>query len=343
MSIQKDKNNTFKVMYTKKDIFGNTKRTTKRGFKTKKEAKEWEAKQIALQDLTTDIKMIDVFNKFLEHKKNYIKISTLDSYKKAIKNLNDFNNVSVKDLNVSKVMSIIENENINAKTKNAKLKYLKIVLRYCSDILEIPINEKIFKIKSLTTTKKEKNIITLNEYDRLKQNIPKKGYEGTTLILDLMFFGGLRIGEVLALQVKDFDFNDGSVRIKKTMYTNARIILDTPKTKSSNRTLTLPKNLIDDIKNYIYKNNLNNNDLIFVTWSTNIISLFKKALKKAKLKDMRLHDLRHSHASMLINSGVPIAAVSKRLGHSNAAITLSIYTHSSTDSEKFLNDFIKKL
>ena len=57
------------------------------------------------------------------------------------------------------------------------------------------------------------------------------------------------------------------------------------------------------------------------------------ALDKAKLRRIRFHDLRHTHATLLLQAGVPVAAVSARLGHANAAITLGIYSHSTSDAE----------
>lgn len=64
--------------------------------------------------------------------------------------------------------------------------------------------------------------------------------------------------------------------------------------------------------------------------------VFRPALKAAKLKQIRFHDLRHSHASMLLNAGASIKAVSHRLGHSSVELTLRTYTHCLPDADDTL-------
>ena len=75
---------------------------------------------------------------------------------------------------------------------------------------------------------------------------------------------------------------------------------------------------------------------------TSIERIKNKAISQAKVKKIRIHDFRHSHASNLIGEGMDIVAVSKRLGHSNVSITLQVYTHLIQKNNDKLIDFIEK-
>ena len=125
--------------------------------------------------------------------------------------------------------------------------------------------------------------------------------------------------------IADFDFERNIIRINKNRPTMTRK-LTTPKTETSNREIEMPPSIMERVKDYV-------NCLDEVTsplFNLNV-SVLRQALlrgaRKAGLKPIRLHDLRHSHASYLIAHGVPITAISRRLGHKTPTMTLNIYSH----------------
>ncbi|REJ79052.1 MAG: site-specific integrase [Acidobacteria bacterium] len=113
------------------------------------------------------------------------------------------------------------------------------------------------------------------------------------------------------------------------------------KTNSSRRTLPLPHSLIADLRKHradqleerLRSENWEDNDLVFPTsigtplTHTSVTKVFKRVLKRAGLSGLRLYDLRHTHATLLLKAGVHAKIISERLGHSSIALTLDVYSH----------------
>lgn len=146
----------------------------------------------------------------------------------------------------------------------------------------------------------------------------------------LIFYSGIRAGELLAMNVNDYDPNSKTISISKTLHRAKSInYITSPKTKKSNRILAIPTiaaKLLNEYINTLY--DPHPGDRLF--YSLNVRNLYyylHTSAKKAGVKQIRVHDLRHSHASLLINNGVNIKAISERLGHDNIQTTLNIYAH----------------
>ena len=169
---------------------------------------------------------------------------------------------------------------------------------------------------------------------------------------------GLRISEVLGLTWDNIDFIENTITINKiTVRDNNTVILKSPKTESSERTISAPKEIInllrehkrnqleDKLKGKI-KNNLN---LLFFDKNENPIAQdvlskkFNRFLKDNDLDHIRFHDLRHSHVTLLINSKVPIKVISERVGHSNVNTTLNIYAHTLKEMDSEASDKISEV
>jgi len=156
---------------------------------------------------------------------------------------------------------------------------------------------------------------------------------------------GLRPEEYLALQWKDVDLEKKTASVRRAVIRlpKSKWYFSEPKTKSSRRTLPLPVTLIKELRTHRRKQNeerlklgaaWQNHDLVFPsevgTPSThsNITQVYKRVLKNAELRtSLRLYDLRHSHATLLLKAGVHAKVVSERLGHSPIALTLDVYSH----------------
>jgi len=156
---------------------------------------------------------------------------------------------------------------------------------------------------------------------------------------------GLRPEEYLALQWKDIDFDKQTASVRRAVIRlpKSKWYFSEPKTKSSRRTLPLPVTLVKELRAHRRKQNeerlklgaaWQNHDLVFPsevgTPSThsNITQVYKRVLKNAELRtSLRLYDLRHSHATLLLKAGVHAKVVSERLGHSTIALTLDVYSH----------------
>jgi integrase len=148
-----------------------------------------------------------------------------------------------------------------------------------------------------------------------------------------LIYGGFREGEVLGIHYDDCDMVNRLINVRHAVITlKGGISITEPKTKTSRRAVTLPKVVYEELKKHL--EHLDRNQGLIFTTSTgspisprNFIRHFKTALKAAGLPEIRVHDLRHSHASLLLASGVNPKMVQERLGHASIALTLSTYSH----------------
>ena len=157
-----------------------------------------------------------------------------------------------------------------------------------------------------------------------------------------LFLTGCRKGEALALSWHDIDLAAGRVKINKSVTiktTAGKYAITNPKNESSKRTISLPIYLVALLNEYKKQHG----DQAFVFGGDNplpeenIRRHLRNDAQAAGLPLIRIHDLRHCHASMLISSGVPITAVSKRLGHATVKQTLETYSHMMPSDEYVLS------
>lgn len=150
-----------------------------------------------------------------------------------------------------------------------------------------------------------------------------------SLIFSLLYYSGMRIGELLALEKTDFDPGSGTVSITKTLrrYKKEDIITP-PKTPKGKREVRLPDFLSEALKKYIaVRSDTGNGDRIFLRSRHSIDRAMRKHCRLSGVKKIRIHDLRHSNASLLIEMGVSPILIAERLGHENVETTLNTYSH----------------
>ena len=151
----------------------------------------------------------------------------------------------------------------------------------------------------------------------------------------------MRVGELLSLDVADFNFEKNKINITKNKVRYSAEIT-TPKTAYSVRTIDMPPSLMQNVRLYIESLDDIDSPLFQISYSTLSYEMHRYA-KKAKLKEIRIHDLRHSHASLLIHSGVPITTISKRLGHKSPKITLDVYSHMYEESGEQVANMLQNI
>lgn len=163
------------------------------------------------------------------------------------------------------------------------------------------------------------------------------------VIFNLFFYSGIRKGELLALTLDDFDFKNNTVSINKTyIRIGQKDIISTPKTPKSKRIIPIPSFIATEVIKYsesLY--DYKSNQRLFTITKYHLMRQMNKAIKLANVKKIKIHELRHSHVSMLINMGdIPILVISERLGHENPQTTLKIYGHLYPNRQK---EIINKL
>ena len=145
---------------------------------------------------------------------------------------------------------------------------------------------------------------------------------------EMLYWTGIREGELLALTPANFNFEKESVTINKSFqHLNGRDIITSPKTEKSNRTIKLPNFLCEEIQDYLktlYDVGLD--DRMFPVTKSYLYREMERGSKQASIKRIRIHDIRHSHVSLLIDMGFSATAIADRVGHESIDITYN-YAH----------------
>ncbi|SNG22311.1 tyrosine-type recombinase/integrase [Streptococcus pneumoniae] len=194
--------------------------------------------------------------------------------------------------------------------------------------------------------KKRNNFLTMQEIKALVDVLNRREYHqkyaDMVLVLTLT---GMRYGELTALQLKNIDFENNKIEITGN-FDSVNKIKTLPKTTNSIRTIKVSESVIEAIQRQIVRLSerfqpLSSDDYIFCFEKWNqpttiacFIQILKKYEKQAKIKKtLSSHIFRHSHISFLAESGLPIKSIMDRVGHSNAKMTLEIYSHTTEDME----------
>ena len=145
---------------------------------------------------------------------------------------------------------------------------------------------------------------------------------------EMLYWCGIREGELLALTAADFDFEKETVRINKSYQRlHGEDVITTPKTKKSNRIIKMPKFLCEEMQEYLQMlYGLKKKDRIFTVTKSYLHHEMDRGAKAAGVKRIRIHDLRHSHISLLIDMGFSAVAIADRVGHESIDITYQ-YAH----------------
>jgi integrase len=191
---------------------------------------------------------------------------------------------------------------------------------------------------------REKRPLSADEVKRFRAAARGSHFE---LVWDVLIASGMRPGEALGLRWADVDLETGEVRVRQAVTEDAEgaPLVAAPKTEKSRRTLPLPDSIMaglrrhraEQAKRAMRKGPAYDRDaaLVFATWDgspvchRNLRRAYLRVCERAGIEGARgPYDLRHTAATLLIEAGVPIKAVSERLGHANASITLNVYVHS---------------
>ena len=160
----------------------------------------------------------------------------------------------------------------------------------------------------------------------------------------ILYWCGIREGELLALRPMDFDFERGLLKVR---HSYSRIkgedVMGTPKTRKSIRDVLMPDFLRDEMEDYLSTlHDLNPGDRIFKMTKYKLTAEMKRGCTASGVKRIRIHDLRHSHVSLLINLGFSANAIADRMGHESAEITEN-YSHLFPSTQQSLVDALNEV
>lgn len=339
MPVYKDKERgTWYVSHQVKDpITGKSKTTKKRGFPTKREAVKAEKEMLfsSSSSSVTVRELLTLWEDYLDcSKETRMRHKEHFSYRFA-----DYLDMPVEKLTkpvLSRLRAdLAKDDKYSTQTKNLAISYMRGLLHFGHAIYDLPDNSIVLTRLKETDEEamQEFEVWTAEEFNQFISCIDHPVYNA---FFRFLYWTGCRRGEAIALQKKDV--SDHEVIIKYSQRTQREGLK--PTKKRNVRTIKLDDTLWNQIQPLLKTEG----DYVFggeVGLAPNPITYwFKKGIKDSGVKEIRVHDLRHSHATWLINNGVNIVAVSKRLGHKDISTTLNTYTHllESTD-----NDMINKI
>ena len=328
---------TWYVSVRYEDWTGKKTRKVKRGFATKREALEWERKFLLKENASLDMTFDSFLELYKEDLKDRLKLSTWIMKTSVIdqKILPYFKNKRMCDIKTSDVIAwqkeimAYRDEDGNAYTPT----YLKTIHNQLSAIFNHAV--RYYELASNPAAKagnmgkektKEMLVWTKEEYLKFADEMMDKPQ--AFCAFEILYWCGLRVGELLALTPADFDFGNATVRINKSYQRLERedVVTD-PKTLCSIRTITMPDFLNDEVKEYIgMLYGIGENDRIFDFTKSFLHHEMKRGAEAAGVKKLTLHQLRHSHVSLLISMGFTAVAIAKRVGHESIDITYR-YAH----------------
>ena len=332
---KKSEKNWEYCVYIGQDENGKKKYKRKCGFKTKKACIE-EAAILANPKTKNNKKTFrEICYIFLEDCKiRGLRNTTIITYNTQIKFILKNFKLSDKDIRKIKVNDIHEfiNSRINLYHgifKRRIIEFLKYIFSYAQK--NKFINNNIFdEIKLPPINRTNRNIwseVEIQEYLPILRNF--KYFDIVLLTLET----GMRRGEVIGLTWDCVDFNKGIITVNKSYTIHSGFIgMHTPKTNSGTREIVLLNESFKILKKryknrtskYVFPSDKNNNIPVNPMCVSNY---FRNFLNKHNIKPIRFHDLRHTHATLLLNKNINYKILSKRLGHSNISFTLQTYTH----------------
>lgn len=371
-SIQKYKNKKGKQLYKFKIYLGTDPitnkqiTTTRRGFTSIKSAKS-AARKLQTEfeeqgwgsDNTSDIKTFQqLFEVWFENYQLSVKKSTAtDSwqiYERYIKP--KFGSSNIQRINVLFCQKCVNYWYKNYREARHIKNTVSQILRYGISLEIIDENPmaKVTLPRPLPKRDNSNNFYSKKELKNFFDSLNDIGDLRYIAFFRFLAYTGVRKSEALALQWKDFNFKNNTVKISKTIYYDARlkqVIVQEPKTKSSNRVLDLdPKTVsimqswrADQQKRFIKIgiNVMNAKQYVFTQEKSNRLLVpnsvndwLRWIYRKYPQKKITVHGFRHTHASLLFEAGATIKEVQERLGHSNSKTTLDIYTHVVKEKKK---------
>lgn len=334
-----------KFYYTAYD--GEKRQKKKAGFALKREAEAYEREFLQLRAFQPDMPFKAFYDVFKRDTEPKLRPGTIQTRFYLAKNhiLPYFGEMPLSSIDARTVTvwhnSIIE-QGFSPTHQHKLHKHLSSVFNHAVRLYGLSVNP-CRQAGAIGSMKPANEMVfwTLEEYQQVIANVDD--IKARTAI-SLLYWSGMRKGELLALRWEDIDFTDNRITIDESYQRiNGKQVVGKTKT-GVKRIIKMTQATMDDLAAYrkrIY--DPAPRDFIFFWEKRFIEEGMRKARLAAGVKHIRVHDLRHSHASLLINHGVNIMLISKRLGHEKVSITLDTYSHLFPDKELELLDVMERV
>ena len=331
-----------------KDWTGKKKKKLKRGFPTRDAAFRYERDFIAKSDKKPSMKFKTLVDLYLEDMEQRVRLTTLIN-KRSITNdkiIPYFENMHIDEITAADVRRWQQDimrrgyADTYLRTIHAQL---SAIFNFAVKYYDLPRNPCVQAGSMGKGFAVEMEIWTVEEFYQFMDAMKEKPIAG--MAFTLLFWTGMRIGEMLGLTVADVDLENNTIRINKSLqHIERHDIITEPKTPRSNRVILIPDELAAELSKYIAT-------IPNVTPESRLIPLSKnlldkeihKGAKRAGVKDIHVHCLRHSHTALIASLGASVTEAAERLGHENVQTTLNIYSHVMPGRQKAISDQLGKL
>ncbi|VEE82210.1 site-specific integrase [Enterococcus hirae] len=338
-------------------LTGKKKRTTRRGFKTQKEAKlalaqlqiEIESNSFSKKDYST---FKEVYELWFANYKNTVKESSVQRVQYLFNNqiLPKFGHMRINKINTAICQKIVNEWNEeNAPTRLRS--YTKKVFTYAMSLNLISSNpmDNILVPRKRSHQKAEKeNFLDRYQLKDFLGMVKQQENFSIYTMFHVLAYTGLRKGELVSLTWSDIDFTNQTLSINKTgYYLSGNPYITSTKTNKSTRIISVDNSTISLLKQWKLEQKKfllsrgipiksDKKQLVFSNDKNNLIynSFLNEILRKYSQYNITPHGFRHTHASLLFEAGASIKQVQERLGHTNINTTLEIYTHVTKEAEK---------
>ena len=339
MSVFKDtERNTWYAKFSYRNWKGEKKWVTKRGFATKREATQYERDFLMKQDGNLDMTFAEFVEVYQRDRHPRIRESTIVMKENIIttKLVPFFGHRRLRDISTNDVMQW-QNEMLAYRDSETGKPYSNSYLKSIHSQLSAIFNHAIrfYKLKEnpaaiVGNMGSEKGIQmkfwTKAEYLKFAEAMMDEPL--AYYCFQVLYWCGIREGELLALTLDDLDFKKKTLRINKTFqHLNGKDIISEPKTPKSNRIVVMPDFLVEELKDYVkMQYEVTPTDRLFPVTKSYLYHKIEKGCQMQSLAKIRVHDLRHSHVSLLIDMGYSAVAIADRMGHESIDITYR-YAH----------------
>lgn len=342
------KSKTWYTQFYYTDFTGAKRKTFKRGFRTKRDAQEYERTFLQTKQKDCSMPFKTYCACYLSDMRPRLKLQTYNLKERILrlKIIPFFENKSLNQVSSEDILNW-QNELL---LQDLSRTYLRTIHNHMWALFNHAVRYYGLKSNPCNASKKlgspkpkKLNFWTLEEYLQFIEVVRKEIPGMYPVLYDVLFYSGARLGEVLALTFEDIK-ND-CIDINKTYYRyHKEDYITDPKSEKSVRTVSLPTFVVHELSTYMESfYNPTPTDRIFPITHRPVESHLNALSKKAGVKKIRVHDLRHSHAALLIRQGVTPYAIKERLGHESITTTLNTYGALYPDADANIATMINNL
>ena len=313
---------------------GIKKQKWKRGFATKKEALGFERDFLEKQSANPDMTFQNLYEIYMEDMAARLKQSTLLTKKAVLQThiLPFFGSKPINEIKASDVRrwqaKLMSSPNNYSQTYLKKINTeLNSIINYAKRFYDLNTNP-CGKAGTIGKAKAEEmDYWTYDEYIAFREGVKDKSL--SYICFEVLYWTGMREGELLALSPADIDLDNKTISINRTYQRiEGKDVFTSPKTRKSKRKIPIPDFLCQELSDYIQSRYmLDSDERLFPITKSYLSHEMIRGCKNTGVKKIRIHDIRHSHASLLINQGCDALMLADRLGHEKVSTTLNTYSH----------------